>query len=374
MNKVLLVGPGEVGGHILEFLARDPRCPELIVCDINEEVGRKKVNNAINGAAINRLYPKITFKKMDLLDVETTARLIENEKPDVIINCAVLQTWHVIRKLPKEEYAKLSAASLGAWLPCQLALPYHLMLAVKKSRLNPHVINTALSDLVNPVLANVGLTPTIGIGNVDVIEPAVRTFVSNYFQVPTDLVKIYLVAHHEWWVYPREEGYKKAPYFIKVVVNDKDVTNQFDTDQLLWDAIKSYPPGTEFTTVSASSTIKNMFALMSPSGIFTHSPTPKGLPGGYPIILSSKGAETALPEEISLEEAIQINEESAKLDGIDHIKDDGTVVYSDYTHKILKEMLGFDHASFKPEESLELAKELMSKYKEFASQCETVIS
>ncbi|MBD1383145.1 saccharopine dehydrogenase NADP-binding domain-containing protein [Metabacillus arenae] len=374
MSKVLLFGSGEVGSHILEFLVRDPKCPELVVCDIKAEVGQKRVHNALSGASILRLYPKVSFKKVDLLDVEATARVIEDENPEVIINCAVLQTWHTIRKLPKEVYERLSAASLGAWLPCQLALAYHLMLAVKKSGLNPHVINTALSDLVNPVLAKVGLAPTIGIGNVELIEPAVKVFVSNHLQVPTDLVRIYLVAHHQWWVYPREAEYKKSPYFIKVMVNDRDVTNQFDTDQLLWDAIKLYPPGTEFTTVSASSTIKNMYALMNPSGIFTHSPSPKGLPGGYPIILSNKGAELALPEEISLEEAIKINEESAKKDGIDHVKDDGTVVYSDYTYRILKEMLGFDHASFKPEESFELAKELMSKYKEFASKHETIES
>ncbi|WP_371018089.1 saccharopine dehydrogenase NADP-binding domain-containing protein [Pseudalkalibacillus sp. JSM 102089] len=368
MSKVLLMGSGEVGSHILEFLVRDAKCPELVVCDINEEVGMKKVHNALSGASIFRLYPKVTFKKLDLLDVETTASLIKKENPDVIINCAVLQTWHTIRKLPNEVYKKLSEASLGAWLPCQLALAYHLMLAVKASGLQPHVINTALSDLVNPVLAKVGLAPTIGIGNVELIEPAVKLVVSNELQVPTDIVKVYLVAHHQWWVYPRESGYQKAPHFIKIMVQDNDVTSQFDTDQLLWDAIKLYPSGTEFTTVSASSTIKNMYALLSPSGIFTHSPSPKGLPGGYPIVLSKSGAELALPKEITLDEAIYINETSAKLDGIDQVKEDGTVVYSKYTHKILKEMLGFDHKSFKPEESLALAKELMSKYKDFSSK------
>lgn len=364
MSKVMLFGSGEVGGHILEFLVRDPKCPELVICDLNEEVGQLKVNNAVIGAAVSRLYPIVTFKKVDLTDVHATAELINEEKPDIIINCAVLQTWHVIRQLPEEEYKKLSAASLGAWLPCQLALAYKLMQAVKLSEFDGHVINTALSDLTNPVLAKKDLAPTIGIGNVELIEPAVRINVARKLNVPVDIVKIYLVAHHEWWVYPREEGYERAPYFIKIVVNDKDVTEKFDTYQLMWDSIKLYPPKTEFTTVSASSTIKNMYALLSPSGIFTHSPTPQGLPGGYPIILSSKGAELALPEEISLEEAIQINEESAKLDGIDHVKDDGTVVYSDYTHKILKEVLGFDHPSFNVEDSLELAFELMSKYKE----------
>lgn len=368
MSKVMLVGLGEVGTHILEFLVRDTRCPELIVCDVNEEVSQKRVNNALIGAAVFRLYPQVTFRKLNLTDIEDTAKLIGEEKPDVIINCAVMQTWHVIRKLPEDLYAKLSSASLGAWLPCQLGLAYKLMEAVKLSGLQPKVINTSLSCMTNPVLAKVGLAPTIGIGNVELIEPAVRIAVSRQCKVPADIVKIYLVAHHVWWVYPREAGYKKGPYFIKIMINDKDVTDQFDTDQLLWDAIKLYPPGTEFTTVSANSTIKNMHALLSPTPIFTHSPAPNGLPGGYPVLLSSKGAEVALPEGITLEEAIRINEESNQIDGIARIEDDGTVVYADYSRHILKEMLGFDRPTFRPEESFEVALELMAKYREFAAK------
>jgi len=368
MSKVMLVGLGEVGTHILEFLVRDPKCPEIVVCDVNMEVSEKRVNNALIGAAVFRLYPKVTFKQLNLTDVDATSQLISEIEPDVIINCAVLQTWHVIRQLPKDLYEKISSASLGAWLPCQLGLSYKLMEAVKKSNTKANVINTSLSCITNPVLAKAGLAPTIGIGNVDLIEPAVRIEVSRRLQVPVDIVKIYLVAHHVWWVYPREAGYKKGPFYIKICVNDKDVTEQFNTDQLMWDAIKLYPPDTEFTTVSANSTIKNMFALLNPNPIFTHSPAPNGLPGGYPVLLSKNGAELALPEGITKEEAIKINEESNKIDGIERIEEDGTVVYADYTHQILKEMLNFDHPTFKAEDSLDVAFELMAKYREFAAK------
>lgn len=368
MSKVMLVGLGEVGTHILEFLVRDPKCPELVICDVNEEVSRKRINNALIGAAIFRLYPKVTFEKIDLTNVDTTAALIKKENPDVVINCAVLQTWHVIRQLPQELYQKLSSANLGAWLPCQLGLAYKLMVAIKKSGVQTNVINTSLSCMTNPALAKVGLAPTIGIGNVELIEPAVRLQVSKELNVPIDLVKVYLVIHHVWWVYPREAGYKKGPYYIKILVNDTDVTAQFDTDTLLWDAIKQYPPDTEFTTVSANSTIKNMYALLSATPTFTHSPAPQGLPGGYPIVISNKGVELALPEGITLEEAIKINEDSNKIDGIERIEEDGTIVYADYAHEILKEMLGFDRKTFKVEESLEVAFELMAKYREFASK------
>lgn len=152
------------------------------------------------------------------------------------------------------------------------------------------------------------------------------------------------------------------------MVNDKDMTDQFDTDDLMYESIKLYPPMTDFTTTSAVSTIKNMYALLSPTPIFTHSPTPQGLPGGYPIHLSQEGAEVVLPEGITLEEAIKINEDSAKLDGIERIDDNGTVVFADYAHEILKDMIGFDRKSFKPEESHEVALEMMGLYKEYFSK------
>jgi hypothetical protein len=369
MGKVLLVGLGDVGTHMLEFLARDPKCPELVVCDINEEVCSKRVNNALIGAAVAGLYPTMTFRKLDLSDVEGATRLIKEVDPEVVINSTVMQTWHVIRKLPDEVYAKVSSASLGAWLPCQLGLSYKLMLAIKQSGLKPHVINTSLSCMTNPALAKVGLAPTIGIGNVELIAPAVRVLVHRRLNVPMDSVKAYLICHHVWWVYPREAGYKKGPFYLKAYVNDKDVTGQLgDLTQFLYDSIKLYPPGIDFTTVSANSTIESMYALMSPSGKFKHAPGPKGLSGGYPIEISNKGVDVVLPAGITLEEAIKINEDSNKIDGIDHFEEGGRVVYSDYTHKILKETIGFDCKSFMVQDSYDVAKEMIKKYREFAAQ------
>ncbi len=43
MERVFMVGLGDLGGKILEILARVPRAPELIVGDIDEEGG------ALNG-------------------------------------------------------------------------------------------------------------------------------------------------------------------------------------------------------------------------------------------------------------------------------------------------------------------------------------
>lgn len=369
MKKVLLVGVGDVGKHLLEFAARDESPLEWIVGDIDIERAEWACNNAEIGAAHHGRHPSIKPIKVDLLDLEKTTELIQKEKPDAVINCTVLHTWHLIRNLPEDIYAKISSAGLGAWLPCQLTLGMNLAQAIQNSGLSPFYINTSLSCLTNPVLGKMGLAPTIGIGNVDLIAPAVTTYAARHLNLPRESIELFLVAHHQHWVYPREAGYRPgAPYFMKILAEGKDVTNQFDTDKVMFDAVKLYPPGIAFTTVSASSTLKNLKALVFDAGLRTHSPGPNGLPGGYPVRLSGKGAEVVLPDEISLEEAIQMNEMSGKLDSIEEIKEDGTVVFTDYAYDIMKETLGFDCLSFHPSEAKDKAFEQMARYKELTQK------
>lgn len=369
MERVLLVGTGNVGGHILEFLARDPRPVELIVGDVNEERARQLVNNAVIGAAHHGLHPHFSAQKIDLNNIEQTAGLIARLQPSAVINCAVMHTWHLIRQLPPEIYQRISTATLGAWLPVQLTLAYKLAQAIRESGVATHYINTSMSGMTNPVLGKVGLAPVIGIGNVDLIAPAVQTLVAAKLGVPRSNVTVYLVAHHQHWVYPREAGYRPgAPYFLQIHLNGQDVTAQFNTDQVMFDAVKLYPPGIEFTTVSASSTIKNLMALIFDLGIVTHSPGPNGLPGGYPVRLSAGGAEVVLPPGLSLAEAVRLNEEAQRLDGVERIEADGTVVFADYARQIMEEMLGFVCEKFTPAESEARAKELIARYRELANK------
>ena len=368
MSKILLMGVGDIGKQVLNFLVRDSKCPELLVGDSNAEFGEKRVNAAISNATVNGLFPKVTFRKMDLSDIDNTAEIIADFKPDVVINGTVMQTWHVIRMLPEDVYTKLSKATLGAWTPGQVALAYKLMLAIQKSGVKTRVVNTAFSCETNPMLGSVGLPPDIGIGNVELLQPGCRMLAAEQLGLPISMVQVYLVCHHLWWVLFRESGYQEGPFWMKIMAYDKDVTDQFDTRDLLRRSDMLYNTGTDFTVISASSTIKNAYALMDPIGILTHSPGPKGLPGGYPVFISNKGAEVCLPEGITLEEAIEINERSQYFDGIAKIEKGGKVHYSDFTAEILKDMLGFDMPTWQVQDSYEVAKELIGKYRAFAKQ------
>jgi hypothetical protein len=58
-------------------------------------------------------------------------------------------------------------------------------------------------------------------------------------------------------------------------------------------------------------------------------PGPNGLPGGYPVQGGKQSLEVVLPQGLTLEEAIHINQEGQRLDGIERIDDDGTVYFAE---------------------------------------------
>ena len=106
-------------------------------------------------------------------------------------------------------------------------------------------------------MGKIGLAPTIGIGNVDLIAPAVISYLSQETGVHRSLIDIRLVCHHQHWVYPREAGYQPgAPYFLKIMINDEVVTNQFNIDKVMFDACLLYtspsPPALSTSPMASS--------------------------------------------------------------------------------------------------------------------------
>jgi len=86
------------------------------------------------------------------------------------------------------------------------------------------------------------------------------------------------------------------------------------------------------------------------------------------VRLSSKGAEVVVPEGLTLEEAVHINEEAQKYDGIERIEHDGTVVLTDKSHKIMSELLHYDRQQVRILECESAAHELRQLYHEYASK------
>jgi hypothetical protein len=365
VGKILLIGLGELGFHILQELAHRPTVGKIIAADINPEA-EGKVNNAIYTAAHLGLYPDIEFRRMDLFDVRGTTEILREEKPSVICNATVLQSWWVYHLLPEKIVSRLNEAGIGPQLPFHLTLTYKLMQAVKQSGIESRVVNCSYPDVVNPVLDKIGLAPTCGGGNIDLTIPGIKQLVSRELGVPMRSVTVFMFGHHGLL-----SSFLAAPFLVRIYVYGKDVSNRFPQDKIrkalqpyvryLMGAWATVPPNEDI----AASFTRNLLAIHFNTFELCHAQGPKGLPGGYPVRLSyEKGAEVILPEGVTLEEAIRVNEECGRVgDGIDEIKSDGTVVFTEKAVKIYREVLGYECKELKIEECEERAKELKSLFK-----------
>jgi hypothetical protein len=156
-----------------------------------------------------------------------------------------------------------------------------------------------------------------------------------------------------------------GPYWVKIIVDGVDVTDKFPNKKitkLYVDAGYGAPGQFKSALVdqmrTASSFLKHVLAIYHNTGqVHTCVAGAAGLPGAYSCRLLEKGAEIVLPD-ISLEEAIRINEEGGMIDGIEKIKDDGTVVYCEKNVKNMREVVGYECEELKPSESMERANEL----------------
>jgi hypothetical protein len=109
---------------------------------------------------------------------------------------------------------------------------------------------------------------------------------------------------------------------------------------------------------TSSSFLKHCLAIYYNTGEICASVAgPNGLPGAYPCKLSESGAEVVLPG-ISLDEAIMVNEAGGRIDGIEGVKSDGTVVFCDENVEYMKEVVGYDCKELGPFDQESRQKEL----------------
>ena len=374
-NKVMIVGLGSVGYATLEILSRNPILSEwvkIIGASATKDKGQRRVNLAIAIAEKLGLRPDIEFVNLNLLDVDSTVETLRKSDPDLIFQVAALQHWWLLEYLPEDERRKLAQAEYGPWLPMQITLPYNLMQAVKKAGINPCVVNASFPDVVSPVLAQIGMAPNVGIGNLAEVTPLIKMVVSKRLGVPIRDVTVRMVGSHYVGEHIEIEGNTGgAPYYLRIFLNGKDITQQIDPEQQLkregWDDIPQIPDDPiMYNMLTAATAVKVIRAILQDTREIVNTPGPNGLPGMYPVRLGRETIEIVLPDDITLEEAIRINEEGNRLDGVEEIEEDGTIVITDKSQEVMRRMLGYDVKRFNVRDSHMVAGELGRAFRSYA--------
>lgn len=364
--RIMLVGLGDLGSAVLEFLAREPGVGPILAASRNAVRGERRVNLARAGATAQGFTPSIRFAPLDLDQPGELSALVAREQPDIILSTATRQTWWLPDLLPPEPAARLRRTRFGVWLPLHLALTLKLMRELRAADYRGIALTAPFPDVVNAVLDKLGLAPDCGVGNVEEIASKVRLVAAQNLREPVGDVRVTLVAHHAL-VSAAFEGTEQPlpPYFLRVFCRDKDVTEAAGGEQLLR-VPYALPPGPAINFLTAGCTARLIRALCHDAETALHAPAPAGLAGGYPLLVSARGIRLAPIDGLTHEQAVAINEASHRFDGIEEIESDGTVVFCHQDVEVLRETLGYDAVRLKPQDADGRAQELAAKLHEFA--------
>lgn len=365
---ILLVGLGHLGGVLLELLAREEWIGRIVACARNRSRGEARCNLARMSAAAQGLAPWIEFRQTDIAQTDRFAETVDTVRPWLILGTATLQTWWLPDLLPARAREEIRRARFGIWLPLHLAPTHAFMRGVRASSFAGPVLTAPFPDVVNCILGKVGLAPTCGIGNVDEIAAKIRWLASERLQEPPESVHVDLVAHHALEAAAFGGSRKDAPpFFLRVLHKGIDVTEEVGGQELLF---TPYPlpkgPTTAFFT--AGSTVRLLRALHGDTPTSLHAPAPRGLPGGYPVLVARGRVDLASVPGLDPGRSIEINERSHPFDGIDSVEADGTAVLRPKSADILRRELGYDCPRLSVDEAPARGLELTRRFKEYAAR------
>jgi hypothetical protein len=228
------------------------------------------------------------------------------------------------------------------------------MRAIEASGTQPVYVNVSYPDLVNVALTRSGPGPSLGVGNIDLLVPAIQHVAARQLSAPMRHVVPYVVAHnhHSFNILTSGTTYGQ-PFFLKIMLAGTDVTGRFDREALVADvaARSSIPSAAGASTLAAGSLCKVLLAVMTDSGERSHIPGPNGLPGGYPAMLSAKGGQLMLPASLPLAEAVAINEAGQRAEGIAAVETGGRVLYTEEARRVLRDRLEISLDGFAPAEA-----------------------
>ncbi len=370
-DTIMIVGCGELGGILLEYLCRIPNIGKIVVADVNEDHVKRKVNSALHGASFLDLYPDITAYPIDLLNKEATAEFLKKINPCVIFNGTTLQSWWVVNEIPAELNAKLylPRVGLGGWVPMHMGLTSKLMEAVKLSGIDTQVVNSSFPDVTNVALSKVGLAPTIGIGNGCLVIPYIQKAAAEILGLQRRNIRVELIAHHyHCYNWARNGSGYDAPHYMRIYDATRDITEELGPLKDFVAKLPAYgarPGGRNGQYLVAASCLKNVLDIYFDTNAQSMSPGPLGLEGGYPIRLGRDGAKLALPAGVTVEQARGLMLEAQQFDGILKIADNGDVHLTEETVALYKNEFKIDWSVVTVKDCFDQAMELRKKFIEF---------
>jgi hypothetical protein len=316
---VLLIGLGDLGSRIAQMIAEHVLSAELKLASRGEAAQQWAKLLSLGTDC------RVSAERVDGLDFDGVLKVLADFEPNLILQCATLFSPWSLLECGTPPAMGVIAAGFALQASAQLPVVMTVMRARKKLGLSCPVINCSFPDLTNPLLARLGLAPTAGVGNVAMIARYLADA-----KPESKRSRLRVIAHHAH-VTPVLSGKMPDPKLPLPLVYE-DGRKLGEEEVFIHSGIS---PGKHFNYLTAVTAIPLVTSLLDDNvAVETHAPGVLGLPGGYPIRIKGGAIQLDLPQEVSLEQAVEFNNISARADGIERIEDDGTLIYREEAKRL----------------------------------------
>lgn len=370
MKSLLFIGFGDVARRAftqLLLLSKEP--VHFIIAMRDPDSAERFINTQYLSAIQNGRFHKVEIRRLDVHNVDETAALLTTVNPDLIFSGLCLMSyWRLDEIFYKKHHALLSRPPfIDPLFFVDLCLILKFMRIAKACNMADRVINAAYPDVTHPILAKVGLSPLCGIGNIANNVPGIKTVVVQKKNCALEDIDIILIGHHYVSYNISRLGHSAgAPYIFRVYIKGRDVTEEFGENEIFEGLVQNCKrlSGQKGQNVTASSAVSVLYArLFGESQQKLHAPGIHGLAGGYAVLMSRDDLSVRLPEQVTLEECIAVNTHCLAYDGIQEIRNDGTVIFNDRHKESLVETVGLHYETMRIADCEDMAVEFVNRVK-----------
>ena len=318
MSTVLIVGAGDLGERFAAGLAAAGQVRRLIL------VSRSGAAEAATTIASSHDC-FVESMACDARRPDEVAKLLFKTDPDlVVLSASGRGPWSLAGR-DDDAARAIGAAGFALRLPYNLPVPLAVMQARLDTGYEGPVANVSFPDVTGPVLARLGLAPTVGLGNAAMILLRARS-VLRAANPDAELPLLRVLAQHSQLSDVMQSRLPDDPAArARVYVGEDGILD----DTLAYQA-PPLAPSVRNNYVTAASSIPVLHALLPGAGPLRWStPSPHGLPGGYPVRIDKGEIALDLPPGLTEEQAIRFNDQQALADGVERIDDDGTVHFTE---------------------------------------------
>jgi hypothetical protein len=310
--RVLLYGLGDLGEKTAYALAHTlSRGDQLTVADRTAKTADSVGHMAAMVAAGRVDGPRVTAEVFSLDDEGAARDAFRRRRPEIVLFSATRFSWWRVAALPDSVQTAARRAGFAFWLPVHADLSLRMARLLRALDPPPWLLLAPYPDAVAGLVRASGYGRVAGYGNVD--ELAVMAAWRHNAEVR-------LVAHHsvEGRLFA---GEPLPPYRLWI------------QDGVGWtpaalDRPFPWPPGTRSHVWTAASAVRLVELLAGRRGV-VHVAGAEGEVGGYPCRLEGDHLAFDLPAGVTAAEAVAVNREAQRADGIERIDPDGTVWFTE---------------------------------------------